>query len=302
MNKQLKASILLCLTAIIWGAGFIGQKIGMDTIGPFWFTVTRAMVAFLVVGFIAWIGDRKKIGELKEMPRNEYAKQKRLTVKGGICCGTVLFFASNMQQVGIVSVDAGKAGFITALYIVLVPLFGIFLKHRTTFFNWLGVGLGVIGLYLLCVSGKMSISRGDMIVLMGAVFWALHILVTDHFVETVNAVKLSAIQFVTCGIWTLIPASLLESISWEMIFSSLPAILYCGVFSSGIAFTLQAVGQKDAKPAVASVILSTESLWALVFGFLFLHEMMTGREILGCVILFAAVLIAQIPKKEKEGE
>lgn len=300
MSKQLQSSLILCLTAMIWGAGFIGQRIGMDTIGPFYFTVSRAIIAFIVVGFIAWLGDRKKIDELKAMPRDEYGKQKKITIIGGICCGAVLFFASNLQQVGLVTVDAGKAGFITALYIVLVPIFGIFLRHRTTLFNWLGAILGVAGLYLLCVSGTLSIKTGDLVILIGAVFWAMHILVTDHFVAKVNAIKLSAIQFITCGILTMIPAAVWENISWDMIVSSLPAILYCGVFSSGVAFTLQAVGQKHANPTVASVILSMESVWALIFGMIFLHEMMTGREFMGCAIMFAAVIIAQIPMPQKK--
>lgn len=290
-----KSTLCLLATAMIWGGGFIGQRIGMDSIGPFYFTAFRSVVAFIFLAVLAWLGDNKEKAFIKQKKKEEKSGAIKRTLLGGVLCGTVLFFASNMQQFGLVTVDAGKAGFITALYIVLVPIFGIFLKHKTTIFCWIGVGLGVIGLYFLCVSGSMSMAKGDLVIMLGAVFWAMHILVTDHFAPRVNVVKLSALQFLTAAVLSLILAAFMEDISAAAVSGSLLAILYCGVFSSGIAFTMQALGQKNANPTVASIVLSTESLWALVFGFIFLHEVMTGREIAGCIIMFAAVLIAQVP-------
>lgn len=211
----------------------------------------------------------------------------------------------NSQQMGLVSVDAGKSGFLTALYIVLVPLIGIFLKHKTSLFNWIGAGLSVIGLYLLCITTEFKIEGGDAILLIGALFWALHILCINHFAPQLNVVKLNALQFFIAGIISLVIAFFKEPISMEAVTGAAVAILYTSIGSTAIAFTLQAMAQKYASPTAAAITMSTEALWAVVFGFIILGETLTTRELTGCIFMLAAVIISQLPppkSKQLTGE
>ena len=301
MNRTLKSNVCLLGTAIIWGFAFVAQRDSMDTIGPFMYSAIRMLLGSLTLVPIFLIGDRIRA---KKHPDERSIEEKKASMKtlftGGIIAGLVIFFAANLQQVGLVSTDAGKTAFITTLYILLVPMFGLFLKHKANRNNWIGAVIGAAGLYFLCVTTELTIARGDFLVFIGAFCWAFHILVLDHFAPKVDVSKLICIQFLVSGIISLIIAFIVEDGNTVSgIIQCAPSLLYTGIMSSAVAFTLQGLGQKHANPTTASIILSTESLFGAVSGFLVLHEMMTGRELLGCALMLAAVIIAQLPTKEE---
>jgi drug/metabolite transporter (DMT)-like permease len=311
MSNSLKSTLILTLTALIWGFAFTAQRSSMEHVGPFFFTGIRSLlgaltlVAFMLLksgaGRASAGGGNADGGKAGDLPQ-AFAAEGAALAKGGFACGLVLFAGSNFQQVGLVFTTASKTGFITALYIILVPIFGIFLKHRTYWNTWAGVALAAAGLYCLCLTESLDIAPGDLIVLFGAAFWALHILVIDHFVRRVDAIKLSCAQFVVCGAFSLAAMPFADPhftqappFALQNIAAALPAILYTGVLSSGVGFTLQAVGQRYANPSAASIIMSTESVFGVIGGFLLLNERFTPREMLGCVLMFAAVILAQLP-------
>lgn len=281
---------------MIWGATFVAQKSGMDTVGPFMFNCIRMFLGAAVLMPVIIIGELKR----KKSGQPAAGDSRKDVIAGGLATGVVYFFAANLQQVGLVSVDAGKTAFITALYILLVPLLGVFLKHKVTKQNWIGAVIGTAGLYLLCITDGFSIAKGDFIVLIGALFWAIHILVVDHFTVSVSSAKLIAGQSLVAGVMSLTVSLLTETNTWAGIIENAPSLLYAGILASGIAYTLQAEGQKFANPSTASIILSTESLFGAVSGFLFLHEVMTGRELTGCVLMLAAIIVSQIPSRRRD--
>lgn len=290
-NKTIRGEIFLIITAIIWGTSFVAQRVGMELIGPFTFTATRFLVGTLSLIPIILITD--KFSKKEEENKTETGTKKDLLI-GGLACGLALFSGISFQQAGLQYTTAGKAGFITALYIVLVPLLGLFLKKKVDKNVWLGLVLAVIALYLLCFTEDFSISKGDLIVLCGTVFWAIHILVIDHFAPKVNGLKMSCIQFFTAGILSLIIAFFTETIEISAILNSAGPILYTGIVVVGVAYTFQIIGQRGTNPTVAAIILSMESVFAVVSGMMLLGESMSLKEILGCVLMLAAVLITQI--------
>ncbi len=302
MNKTFKSNLCLLGTALIWGFAFVAQRDSMDTIGPFMYSAVRMFIGSLALIPVFVAGDRlrqKRTGA----DRYESIKEKRNSritlLKGGIAAGIVIFFAANLQQVGLVSTDAGKTAFITALYILLVPIIGMFLKHKTNVNNWIGACIGAAGLYFLCITTEFTIAKGDIIVFIGAFGWAVHILVVDYFAPKVDAAKLTCLQFAVSGLISLIVSFFTEENTFAGVMACAPSLLYVGIMSSAVAFTLQVVGQKNANPTTASILLSTESLFGAVSGFLFLHETMNGRELLGCALMLAAVIIAQLPAGKK---
>lgn len=301
MNKKIKSTIFLMLTAIIWGTAFVAQREGMSSIGPFMFSALRMYLGTLTLIPIIYIYDLK----LKSSPNHkvpgfiEKKARRKTMMQGGFWCGLIIFFAANFQQVGLVSTSAGKTAFITTLYILLVPLIGIFLKRSLSWTIWAGVVLGTAGLYFLCITESLSISFGDLVILIGAFFWALHILFMDYYAPKVMVTKLIAIQFFVSGTLSLIVSLITEPIVFEGLINALPTIVYTGVMSSGFAFTFQGLGQKDANPTTASIILSTEALFGAIAGYLFLSEVFTQREFLGCVLMFTAIIIAQLPTKSE---
>ena len=300
MNRTFKSNLCLLGTALIWGFALVAQRDSMSVMGPFMYSAIRMFLgsAALVPVFI--ISERIKERSCGEERAAEQAKASgRTLLKGGIIAGIVVFLSMNLQQVALVSTDAGKTAFITALYIVLVPIIGIFLKHRTNINNWIGAGLGVAGLFFLCVKSDFSVATGDILLLAGSLGWAAQIFIIDHFAPKVNAAKLISVQFFVAGLLSLTVALITETNTIEAVISSIPSLLYTGIMSSGIAYTLQAVGQKYANPATASVLLSTESLFGALAGFVFLNEVMSGRELLGCGLMMTAVIIAQLPARKK---
>ena len=297
---NLRSSALLLLTACIWGVAFVAQSVGMEYVGPFTFNFVRSILGGLVLIPCIFFLKREKKAKAEKVSEEEKKAQRKTRLAGGICCGVALCLASNFQQIGIQYTTVGKAGFITACYIVIVPVIGLFLGKKCTKFIWAAVAMALIGLYLLCITDGFSIGKGDLLVLVCAFLFSLHILVIDYFSPKVDGVKLSCIQFLTCGILSGIPALLLEHPELSSILAAWQPILYAGVMSCGVAYTLQIIGQKNMNPTVASLILSLESCISVLAGWIILRQQLSTKEILGCVIMFAAIILAQLPQKQTE--
>lgn len=294
-KTQVKNSLLLLLTATIWGTAFVAQSVGMDYVEPFTFTFARSIIGGIVlipcIYFLRWLKKR----EDKDAGVNRLFVTKIEWI-GGICCGLALCAASNFQQIGISYTTVGKAGFITALYVVIVPIMGLFFKRKVSFVVWICVALSVIGLYLLCMTeGSFTLAYGDLLVLVCAILFSIHIMVIDHFSPKGDGVVMSCIQFFVCGIVSGIIMLFVESPDLGNIMAAKMPILYAGVLSSGVGYTLQVVGQKDMNPTIASLIMCLESVVSVLAGWLILGEALSNRELLGCVLMFAAIVLAQMP-------
>lgn len=296
-TSTLKNSLLLLLTATIWGVAFVAQSVSMDYIGGFTFNAIRNIIgAITLVPVILIFSKQDPAADQNPADRQ---KARKTLITGGICCGILLCLASNFQQFGIKYTTVGKAGFITACYIIIVPIIGIFLKKKCSPFIWIAVLLSLGGLYLLCISpGEgFSIGKGDTLVLICAVVFSFHILTVDHFSPLVDGVKMSCIQFLVCGILSGIPALIFENPNITNILQAWMPILYAGILSCGVAYTLQIVGQKGMNPTVASLIMSLESCISVIAGWLILGQNLSSREIFGCVLMFGAIVLAQLPQK-----
>ncbi len=291
-----KGPLLLLLTATIWGVAFVAQSVGMDYVGPFTFNAVRSIIGALVlIPFLLF--QRRKSNGGQKAKKEETADSCRTLLIGGICCGVLLCIATNLQQIGIQYTTVGKAGFITALYIVLVPILGIFLKRRIGFHIWISVALAVIGLYLLCMTQRLSLGAGDTCVLLCALFFSFHILAVDHFSPMVDGVALSCIQFFICGLLSAVPMLIWEKPQIASLLAAWKPILYAGALSCGVGYTLQIVGQKNLNPTVASLIMSLESVVSVLAGWLLLGQKLSARELCGCVLMFAAIILAQLPER-----
>lgn len=301
MNKFiLRQSLLLLLTAAIWGVAFVAQSVGMDYIGPFTFNAVRNLIgAVVLIPCIAWLRRFGGRNTPKKRGQKEAGEKKTLLL-GGASCGVLLFIASNLQQFGIQYTTAGKAGFITAMYIVLVPILGIFLQKRVGIKVWIAVVIAVFGLYLLCVTdGGFSLQKGDLLVLACALAFSVHILVIDYFSPKVDGIKMSCIQFFVCAVLSGICMFLFETPDMTLILAAWIPVLYAGVLSCGVAYTLQIVGQREMNPTVASLILSLESVISVIAGWLILDQELAGRELFGCVLMFGAIVLIQLPERER---
>lgn len=296
---QFRNSLLLLLTATIWGTAFVAQSVGMDYVDPFTFTCVRSIVGGIVLIPCILFLNRLKEKENTSAFNAQKAKNTFVTKTewiGGICCGIALCAASNFQQIGISYTTVGKAGFITALYVVIVPIMGLFFKKKVSAIVWICVMLSVIGLYLLCMTeGSFTLAYGDFLVLICAILFSIHIMVIDYFSPRGNGVIISCIQFFVCGLLSGIIMLFVENPAMENIWCAKLPILYAGVLSSGVAYTLQIVGQKDMNPTVASLILCLESVVSALAGWVILKEALTTRELFGCVLMFIAIVLAQIP-------
>ena len=289
------------LAAFIWGTAFVAQDLCADSIGAFAFNATRYFIAVLALLVVILISDKVKKNKPTLTAQEKKAANKQLWL-GGLCCGAALAIASNFQQAGLVAgTDAGKAGFITALYVVLVPVFGLFFKRKVSLPTWIAVVLSVVALYLLCIKGDFSLAPGDLLVLVCAVCFAVHILVIDHFTAYCDGVKLSCLQFLFAGIISTICMFIFEDVDFAAILSCALPLLYVGIFSCGVGYTLQILAQKDSNPTVVTILLSLESVFAVIAGAIILKQQMTVREYIGCAIMFAAVILAQIqfPTRQK---
>ena len=288
--KQFRGALLLTLTALIWGTAFVAQSLGMDHLGPFTFNGVRNFVAALALLPVILFLRRRKSPVAQPGAAGNYRKTLWL---GGVLCGVALAVASSLQQIGIQFTTAGKAGFLTALYIVVVPLLGLFFKKRVGLNIWISVVIAAVGTYLLSIKENFTIGTGDLFVILCAVAFSVHILLIDRFSPLVSGVELSCVQFLTCGVLCTVAAFIMEQPNWNDILLSLGPILYTGLMSSGVGYTLQIIGQKDTPPAVASLIMSLESVFAALSGWLILGESMSPKEAFGCVLVFAAVILAQ---------
>ena len=317
MNTQkmpLKNSLCLLLAATIWGIAFVAQSVGMEYVGPFTFNGVRSLIGAAVLVPVIFLLNRSKdtASTAADSPAAEFpatgAKNADTSSPynsrdlwiGGIACGIALFAASNFQQFGIKYTTVGKAGFITACYIVIVPIIGLFLKKKCSPFIWIAVLLSLCGLYLLCLTpGEgLAVGKGELLLIICAVLFSGHILVIDHFSPLVDGIKMSCIQFLVCGILSGVPALLFEQQNLSGILAAWLPNLYAGVMSSGVAYTLQIVGQKNMNPTVASLILSLESCISVLAGWIILGQHLSSREIFGCVLMFGAIILAQLPQKE----
>ena len=304
MNHNLKYNFLLMLAALIWGSAFVAQSVGMDYLGPFSFNCVRSFMGSLVLLPVIWFMDRQK----KETAEHDGQKteegtreqNKKVLLSGGLCCGVILTLSTSLQQIGIKYTTAGKAGFITALYILIVPLLGLILGKKVGIKTWIGVALAVAGMYLLCIKEGFSISYGDFMVLLCALIFSLHILAVDYFSPRVDGIRLSCIQFFVCGCISAVPMLVWEHPEISQIIRAWQPLAYAGVLSSGVAYTLQIVTQKHLNPTVASLLMSLESVFAVLTGWLVLNERLSLKELLGCVLVFTAIILAQLPQKQKK--
>ena len=292
-QKRLGGSLLLTATALIWGVSFVAQSVSAELVGPFTFNAVRTLLGGLVL--ILWL----LAGKGKKTQRERSKGESRQLIAGGVCCGLALCAASNLQQIGIAYTTVGKAGFITAMYIVIVPVFGLFLGRRPGLFAWGGVAFGVMGLYFLCMTESFSVGRGDLCVMACALVFAVHILLIDYFSPRTDSIKLSCVQFLVCSLVSGVFALAWEEIKLSALLSAWAPILYAGVLSCGVGYTLQAVGQKSLDPTVASLILSLESVFSALAGFVLLGQRLTVRELLGCLFMSAAIVLAQLPARKK---
>jgi len=337
-DYTMRQSLILFLTAVIWGVAFVAQSAGMEHLGPFTYNGVRSVLGGLVlIPCIVLLNriqgrngseERDTDGRLQQNPAvdgtvhsklsscstcrlagrmdihavkvRDFHSNNRQLLTGGLCCGIILFAASNFQQFGIQYTTVGKAGFITAMYILIVPVLGLLFHKKAGLQVWIGVLFGVTGLYLLCMQDSLRLDRGDALVLVCAFIFSLHILVIDHFSQKVDGVKMSCIQFWVCGILSLLCSVLFESPDLHSIVISWLPVCYGGIMSCGVAYTLQIVGQKGMNPTVASLILSLESVVSVIAGFLLLGQAMSRRELFGCLMMLMAIIFAQLPDRKKD--
>lgn len=302
-THKIRNPMLLFLTAFIWGTAFVAQSVGMDYVGPYTFICVRSFIggAFLIpcIFILKRVNpnrEEERLCSTKEGKR----KYRKTLITGGICCGLALGIASCLQQIGIQYTTVGKAGFITAFYIIIVPILGMFFGKKCGVNIWIGVILALGGLYFLCITDSFSIGFGDTMVFLCAIVFSIHILIIDHFTELADGVKMSCIQFFVSGIVSGIGMVLFENPDLTHVLAAWLPILYAGMLSSGVGYTLQIVGQKGMNPTVASLILSLESVISVLAGLVVLGEKLSGREIAGCILMFAAIILAQLPDHRKK--
>lgn len=290
-NSYIHSGILL-LTATIWGLAFIAQSVAMDVIGPLTFAGARSVLAVLALTPVVLVLRRR--GAVK-LP-GETDCDRKTFLEGGLVCGTFLFIGMALQQTGLVYTTVGKAGFITTFYVVLVPVMGILFGRRVSNRIWVAVALAVAGLYYLSMTpGDFSVGRGDIYVFASAFGYSMQIISVAHYVKKIDGVLLSYMEMAVCALWGVAMAFLFEDPAWATILEAAMPIIYAGVGSSAIGYTLQIIGQKGVNPALASLILSLESAISAIFAWVILGQVMSGREILGCVLMFAAILVSQLP-------
>lgn len=289
-----KSLLLLLLAAIIWGIAFVAQTVGMDYVRPFTFNGVRCLLGAVVLLPVIYLFDKKKTVEEKEK------EDKKALWIGGVLCGLCLCTASSLQQIGLQYTTAGKAGFLTALYIILVPIFGLFFKKKCSPFVIGSIVLATVGLYLLSIKEGFYIEKGDIYVMICAVIFSLHILTIDYFSPKCDGVKLSCVQFLVSGVIATVVALVIERPEWSQIMAAWLPIAYAGILSCGVAYTLQIIGQKGMNPTVASLVLSLESVVSVLAGWVLLNQSLSARELVGCVIMFIAIILAQLNFKSKK--
>lgn len=298
-KKSLGGNLALLIAAFIWGTSFVAQSVGMESVEALTFNGIRMLLGCAaLIPLIAFMQYKKSKTDTRT--KAEKKKQAAVQLKCGVICGLILFCASTFQQFAFNYTSSGKIGFITALYMLLVPIFGIFLKQKQRLFVWLAVAMGCFGAYLLCVDGSMTIGKGELLTLACSVFYALHILYIDSVVDKVDGIILSCTQFFVVGIVSVIGMFIFETPQIANINAAIVPILYSGILSSGVAYTLQIVGQKNTQPAVASLLMCLESVFAVLAGWVVLHEALSTRELIGCIVMFVAIILTKLPERKKK--
>ena len=295
MKEQLKGSILLLIGTIVWGCAFVAQSVAMDHIGPFTFQTCRSVLAVIVLIPVAAIFDRGKTDGSSYISR---WTDKSLW-KTGLACGAALFVASGLQQMGMVYTDPGKAGFLTAMYIVLVPVLGLFLGKRAGKLVWISVAMAVAGLYMLSYVGVDGVNIGDIYLMGCALAYAVQITLVDRLAGELDGVRLNSIQFFVVAVMSAVVMLFLETPSWSGILACAGALLYTGILSSAVGFTLQILGQQRLAPEPAALIMSLESVFAVLAGWLILNQKLSTPETIGCCLVFAAVILSQRQSPEQ---
>lgn len=290
MKKRVLGNCMLFLAAMIWGAAFVAQTVGMDYVEPFTFQASRSLLGSLILLPVIAVLD-KRGNDKKPVTKAD----KNYLLLSGLVCGLFLFTACSLQQLGLQYTTAGKSGFLTSLYIILVPLLGLFLKKKVRPWIWISVVLAACGLYLLCGGGAFSLGKGELLTLGCAAAFSFHILAIDHVSAKVDGVRLSSIQFFVCAVLSAVVMCMTESPSWEAVKQCWLPIAYAGVLSSGVGYTFQIIGQAHTEPTVASLLMSLESVFSVVFGWLLLHQALSAPELLGCALVFGGVVLAQLP-------
>jgi drug/metabolite transporter (DMT)-like permease len=285
----MKSNLLLLLTAVIWGFAFVAQRAGMEFLGPFTFNMARFTIGSLSLIPLLIINQKRKFEKEEFLPLND----KKL-LYGGLSAGTVLFLGATFQQGGLVYTEAGKAGFITGFYVILVPILGLIIKQKTSLLTWLGAVVAIVGLYFLSVNETFDINIGDILVLIGAFFWAIQILVIGHYSNKVDPFQLAFSQFVVCAVLSFIAALISETVVLQNFVKAYLPILYAGFFSVGIAFTIQVVAQREAHPANAAIIMSLEAVFAVLGGWMILNESIPVRGLLGCLLMLIGMILSQL--------
>ena len=285
-----KSDFLLLLASVIWGIAFVAQRKGMEYIGPFTYNGIRFALGGGVLMVFIWFRDKWNNNPAVTLSPDH----RKILIKGGIIAGLLVFGGASLQQVGLVYTSAGNAGFITGLYVVIVPILGLLFKHKPGFGVWIGAFLAVVGMYFLSVTGRFNISKGDLFVFACSFFFAAHVLYIGFISRHVNVLKLAVFQYIVCSVLSLLVAVVFETIQWQSIVDATIPILYGGLLSVGIAYTLQIIAQKKAPPAHAAIILSMEAVFAVIAGWLILNEILTVRGIIGCGLMLAGMLLAQL--------
>lgn len=287
-SREIISTLLLLLTAMIWGAAFVAQSVGADNVGAFTFLASRSWLAGVALLPLVAVMRRRAAGS------SGSTGDGKTLVAGGLLCGFFLFIASAAQQIGIATTTTAKAGFLTALYVIIVPILSIVIRKKVPLRVWISALIAVTGLYLLCMKGRFSLEAGDAMELLCAFLFACHIMLIDHFSPKTDGVTMSCIQFFACALFSTFCALLFEHPQWWQVRAALLPILYAGIFSSGVGYTLQIISQKNLHPTVASITMSLESVFSAVFGWILLHQALNGREILGCLLMFSAIILAQL--------
>ncbi|MCI2058268.1 MAG: DMT family transporter [Oscillibacter sp.] len=298
--NYVRQTVLPLLAALIWGTAFVAQSIGAEYVGPFTLNAVRSAIAVVVLLFAGAVFKRLQKEPPAQSPENNPHYYRDLAI-GGTACGAALTLATNFQQAGIATTSSGKAGFITALYIVIVPVLGIFVKKRVSWPIWISVALAVAGLYFLCVREQFTVAPGDVYLVLCALCFSVQILLVDHYVEKVDGLALSCVQFLVVAAVSGILMLRYETPTAQALYRCMWPLLYLGVFSNGVAYTLQILAQKGSNPTVVSLLLSLEAVFATLAGALILHDRMIGREYAGCALMLCAVVLAQIPLPSRSG-
>lgn len=300
MSRKLKGTIQLLICSFIWGVAFVAQSVGMDYVGPWTFICSRYLIGAVVLIPVIIFFD-KYDSKKAEVAVSKEEKQKiwKNTLIGGLCCGVFLVSASLFQQYGILYTSVGKAGFITALYIIIVPFLSIFLHKKIGLNAWISAIIACVGFYLLSIQGQDTINKGDILLLVCSVLYSMQILTIDKYVEKVNTIAMSSVQFAVCAVVGAVGMFVFETPTWSAICQAAGPILYAGVMSSGVAYTLQIVGQRNLPPTVASLLMSLESVFSALAGWVILGQRLSFKELMGCTLVFTGVIIAQITPGDK---